>query len=589
MTIFTSKIHFYFDTPEHAYMDDAAELQSAVASVKSDYTASAAMSARSGEATDENVYITVQFAADYMETKEYRSLAADLANAKSAEERSLLKTRRNAYSKRYHAALIEENMSLLSDIPYTDAHPIDYSSFVTLTVPATQLDTEALSAIAENENILHISLTDGFEVVSESETDTTLTNSSKTGWHDVLECIGAKSIVQNGTYTGEGIKVGIYEDAFYDFPTTHFNACDTTNPNISPLIENNRWTVRPYINGLSTNDTIVTHATKVTSILALMLPDAEFYFAHLPPSTVGQRIEGIAWFIEQGCDIVNCSIGIGSTGYRYDVDAVYDYQIYTSLITVVKSAGNTTQNPNQYVTSPGYGYNVITVGGVKYSADDGGWIHDDGACYKNPSGIVTPNIAAPFRMRIENVGEVGGTSFAAPLVTACAAMWMEKCIASNQYALTFSNSVMSVLQTTTTRTADFTALSGIAMDDKVGAGIVNLKKLLDVSLTAQIVTNPQGSNGSIILDTTVYFYQYFPAQISLAWFACPLMSNFQEDGVTSGTKYVMDYDVYVYLDGQLIEWSNCSDSAMERIRFSPEYSGNYRIVVKQYGNQLYSA
>ncbi|MBE6638296.1 MAG: hypothetical protein E7616_02420, partial [Ruminococcaceae bacterium] len=364
-----NKIHFYFDTPEHAYMDDAAELQSAVASVKSDYAASAAMSARSGEATDENVYVTVQFAADYMETKEYRSLAADLANVKSAEERDLLKTRRNAYSKRYHAALIEENMPLLSDIPYTDAHPIDYSSFVTLTVPAVQLDTEVLSEIAENENILHISLTDGFEVVSESDTDTdpTMNNSSKTGWLDVLECIGAKNIVQNATYTGDGIKVGIYESTTIQIdsrPYTYANICDTANPNLVQFVTDNRLTVRPNAGeGFPGYDyTGVTHATAIASILALMLPDAEFYFAHLPPNTIGQRIEGVAWFIEQGCDIVNCSIGIGSTGYRYDVDAVYDYQIYTSLITVVKSAGNTTRHPNQHVTSPGYGYNVITVG-----------------------------------------------------------------------------------------------------------------------------------------------------------------------------------------------------------------------------------
>ena len=51
------KIHFYFGSEENAFIDDMLELQSATASVKSDYAAAAAMMARSGEPTDENVLL----------------------------------------------------------------------------------------------------------------------------------------------------------------------------------------------------------------------------------------------------------------------------------------------------------------------------------------------------------------------------------------------------------------------------------------------------------------------------------------------------------------------------------------------------
>ena len=68
---------------------------------------------------------------------------------------------------------------------------------------------------------------------------------------------------------------------------------------------------------------------------------------------------GIQWFIDNACDIVNCSFGYYNNGtpdadgsysdgvkqYRNDIDGVYDYQILAHFITVVKSAGNYNDNP----------------------------------------------------------------------------------------------------------------------------------------------------------------------------------------------------------------------------------------------------
>ena len=94
-----------------------------------------------------------------------------------------------------------------------------------------------------------------------------------------------------------------------------------------------------------------------------MLPDAEFYFANTPSTTTGTVLEGIEWFIEQGCDVVNCSFGYDQdVQYRYDVDAVYDYQIGANNIIVVAATGNSAE---KYVGSPAQAYNVIAVGGVK--------------------------------------------------------------------------------------------------------------------------------------------------------------------------------------------------------------------------------
>ena len=75
-----NKIHFYFDDSDNATIDDAAELQAATAAVKGDYAA--ALMAADGEGeVNENVYITVQFASDYMETNEYEVFKAALESA----------------------------------------------------------------------------------------------------------------------------------------------------------------------------------------------------------------------------------------------------------------------------------------------------------------------------------------------------------------------------------------------------------------------------------------------------------------------------------------------------------------------------
>ena len=211
-----NKIHFYFDDPDNATIDDAAELQAATAAVKGDYAA--ALMAVDGESeVNENVYITVQFASDYMETAEYEVFKAALESATTPEMRDTVKTQRNTFSKSYHAAIIEENLPILAEIPYTAVNAIDYSSFVTLTVPAAQLDVNVLADVAENPSVLHLSMTDGFKVVSEAEDSYIIeTNAAKTTWDDVLMRIGAYYIVNEvdaqgeRVYMGEGVRIGVY-------------------------------------------------------------------------------------------------------------------------------------------------------------------------------------------------------------------------------------------------------------------------------------------------------------------------------------------------------------------------------------------
>ena len=569
------KIHFYFDDQAHATIDSAAELAAATASVKGD-NAVATMAVEE----EENVYITVQFASDYMETPEYGVFKAALENAQTAEMRDTVKTQRNTFSKSYHAAIIEENMPLLADIPYTAANPIDYSSFVTLTVPAAQLDVNVLAEVAENENILHLSLTDGFEVATdESAASSTSTSDDIKSWENVLQCIGAKQIVDNGTLTGSGVKIGVYET---DIDSTFgiVNMCDVSNSNITPLKNDNRIHFRNPSDEEASGIAYPTHATAIVSILAIIAPDAEFYFTHVPASqrTDTTNLEGVSWFIEQGCDVVNFSYGFPSSGslsgYRYDVDAVFDYQIYHHDIVVVNSAGNFGGS----ITSPGYAHNIITVGGVLYNNTQETWFRDSGSSYVNPTGMEKPEVCAPKELYIHNIDldkmndgiyePFSGTSYSTALVTGCIAIFFEHYYQNVSNYLPASL-VRSVVVASATKTGD-SGTAEVNLNDEVGAGIVNLSNMI------QSYFGYYNSTGTDSNQTIYSVAAGDTIQVAIAWNIAATYDTIHQ----AGRKNVIDFNVSLKdPDGLTVATSTYTENAVEYIRYTASKSGTYTFTI----------
>jgi len=568
VTIFTSKIHFYFDTPENTFMDDVAELRSATALVKSDYAKALQMSRGSSEPADENVYITVQFAADYLSDKTYLSLKAAREQAKTAVERDMAKTRQNAYSKRYHAQVIEENMPLLSKIPYTHVNAIDYSSFVTLTVPAAALDEQVLTELAENENILHISLTQNIQAVA--------TEDIYPSWDEVKNCVNASDILENQTYTGAGLKIGVYEAN---------GVCDVNHINL----QNKNITIKE-----SDVNTIHHHATKVTSIISLIAPDAELYVARC------NRSQGLQWFIEQGCDIVNCSFAyydnnlkngayvVGPRQYRYDIDAVYDQQIEENSIIAVVAAGNRSKttnmdllsyNPDNYMASPAHAYNAITVAGVEISDD--GWVAASRSCYKSNTAGRMPDVAAPYFVTIPGIGVSSGTSYSAPIVAGCIALLLER----NEQIEGSPEAVQSILSATAQKTADYTISLGTNRhsDLKVGAGVIDLERMISCEDCINTITYNTHTN-PIVWTQYIYLEQGQEIQVGLSW----LVSTVPSSSSNEGELYLTDYNLYLFdpsdpdFTGMAPATSQLTNSNVEMLRYTATVDGVYVVRIYRF-------
>ena len=555
-----NKLHFYFDNPDNATIDDMNELIEATSKLTNSNAELASAQTASTRSLDE-VKITVQFESDFMSTSEYKSFAKERDNLDSIEEIRDFRERLNSFSKEYHNIIASENLALLNDLDYNSVEYIEYSPYVIVNVDADKVDASDLLLVAESEDIVSIS------VACEEQPE------ADVAWNTTLNELNAYDIVNDGTYTGDGIRVGIYESG---------GICDVDHVNLS----DKNITLR------DATKTETPHATNVASILATIAPDAEFYVSDV------DRI-GIQWFIDMGCDIVNCSFGYYNNGdpdedgnysdgikqYRNDIDGVYDYQILAHFITVVKSAGNynnnqksSSYNPQNKVTSPGYAYNVITVGGVQRTNSSSGYYleHDDGASYVTSPIRAKPNVSAIFTVTIPNVGSGSGTSYATPQVAGCIALLEE----SDVNYVAYPERVMSVLMSTAQKTNDYTEDVG-RFNDNVGAGVIDLQRAIDSDLHYR-KCNVNGTSRSEVKRITVTMNEGDELQVGLAWLVTAV--NTSTTGHNISEILITDYDLRVYTPSGSLRSSALSHSNVEMLRLTAEESGTYTIVLYQFGS-----
>ena len=558
-----NKIHFYTGDEEYTVIDGEDELIEAknhldsISYMASEQSNSLHGNAKSDTDTDMDLYMTVQFVSDFTETETYRNLANQREHIDSVQEVREFRKRLNAFSKEYHYEVVNCNLEILEIIDYDSLTIVPYSPFVVMEISSLNIEIDDFTYMMENSSIEHISI--GYKPETEvpmvsDESDVDLLNSNSHTWQKCLEAINAYDIVSEGDIDGGGAFVGVLESG---------GVCDINDDYLSDK----------YITLITDNQNIRTtnHATNVLRILTGIAPYADYF--------VAEAIDGygIAYLLDELVDVVNCSFGYvnyiiagdGTVvekiyGYRQDIDGLYDYQASTHYVTIVKSAGNYSSNPSKYITSPGYAYNVITVGGVSMNSENE-WVYDNGACYNSDLPEVKPNIAAPNKVIIPGYSiEQSGTSYAAPMVTAAIALLVD----SNSDYLLNPMAVISTVTATAAKTTNYVNDNGF-FNSQIGAGIIDVERMLGTTVIVQNKNNSVFSKGTI-WTVERYFGENLDIQVGLAWLA------FVYDNVT----YVTDYDLMVYdSEGNLVASSVMTKSNVETVSFNTGNGDTFRISV----------
>jgi hypothetical protein len=508
------------------------------------------------------IQITIRFDNDFTKTTVFTEKLEKLELARNTSTEQTSRQELNTASKEFHNSWEKENLKLLAGLKPNSIKTIDYTPYIQLQMEIDEIDIHNFIELSQIDRILDIS----FSFIIEATTCAS--------WNTVLDEIGAYDIVNEGEYTGNGVRIGILEKG---------GICDTSHTNL----KNSKITTLNEADLASPS----AHATRVASIIAKIAPDAELFVYGFDSSF------DLAWFANNNCSIINCSFSFinntlnsdgtynaGPSVYRADIDGLFDYFVESLLITVVVAAGNhvtdnTAQNynPTASVTSPGLAYNVITVGGIERNWSLSGYKleYADGACFVSSGAYVKPEISAFFDVNIPNCGTNSGTSFAAPQVTASIALLIEKVRSSYHLKPTRTK---AILMATAKKTADYNADAG-NFDAHVGAGVVNVESLLTNWFHYITYTIPAGSpSGTQISSYTVSLTAGQELQVALAWFMHYTPGN-------SG-GYITNYSIYIYnSSNQLVAVSNIiAFSNVEMLRYNVPTTGNYRIVVYQAGS-----
>lgn len=560
------KLHIYLNeenSEQYHTIDSNSELDLALSILHNDTEQTC-----SKDLAKNSVIITVEFYSGFGNTIEFQAFQAERKQIKTNGELRDFRNRLNNFAKQYHTQIMSEYLSLLSSFEYYDIDVVEYSPYAIMKIENEAIQKSDLINLVIYDNVLNIyveSTNTNVEYTTEDEfgassleTDSQDTIEYST-WNEMLQHIGAKDIVTSETYTGEGITIGVLEavgNKIYDENNENFAGKDITIQTPS--------------------DEVHSHATEVLSVATLIAPEAKYYFSSfLYTHDIANRLESL---VGVNCDIINMSFGSAANGY-VSSDGIVDYYSHYLYITIVKSAGNE-KNENINITSPGYGFNTITVGGV-VQTNTNKLIHDPTACYDSVYPINKPNLSAINRIVIPNDNPSGtsGTSIAAPQVTACIALMAEYMAKERDYQITlFPESIMAILTSTASKTDDY-SFDNEYFDEKIGAGLINLERMISSETVVYDHTFEDTTDGMVYTPIAISLEAGQELQLSLVMF-----SHVESDGDVNSVLFT-DYDIFIYpfMGSTVLASSTFSiDSNVELIRYTATTTGVVRISIIAY-------
>lgn len=329
------------------------------------------------------------------------------------------------------------------------------------------------------------------------------------------ECLDAIGSCDN--LSGNGVKIGMIEGLL-------------PNRTASPL--ENTTNAIVYDSNIDRNH-YVNHGTIVASVLVGkcdgflgMVPDAQLYSTCV--HTQGGWKAGIEWLIDNGVNVINISHSLiedRPTGSN-DASKWIDHVSYQHCVTVVAAVGYSSSS-NDYDVSPlAFSNNIIVVGAVNLGVANDNYVFTElsGSAY-SLDGRYYPHVVAPGNpgyipdcTSIHINAQESANSFSAPFVTGAVAQLIEAqpSIATNP---TLIKSV--IMAGANGERSELTSnSSGIAMDRKYGAGVLNVQRSLSCLSTDAVqktYTAFDEANDNIITNLTLTINESGYVRVALNW------------------------------------------------------------------------
>ena len=277
--------------------------------------------------------------------------------------------------------------------------------------------------------------------------------------------------------------------------------------------------------------------------------------------------------ITENVDVMNNSYSLGgrfSTSLN-DHDRHLDYLARNYSCTVIKSAGNDGVDPDHNVSSPGKGYNVITVGAYN---DNNSLTWDDdtmysGSSYNDPeTGCEKPEVVASGSNitstltgnAVANAGT--GTSFSAPMVAGEAALLMDR----NSTLGFWPESVKAIIMATALHNIE----GATRLSEKDGAGGVDMRAAF------RVVDEGWWAGRSLVesdlpLTYNVYAFAGQTIRAAIAWDSNP-NSSYTTDPLEA------DLDLRLKNpSGTIVATSSSGSNSFEIVEYTATTTGTYTI------------
>ncbi len=386
-------------------------------------------------------------------------------------------------------------------------------------------------------------------------------------------------------YRGSGVNIAILETGKVDFT--------------GPVGHNylHQGQVRTCTQGEEWHKAFVASiAASYHNTLTGVAPDATIVDACTNGSDF-DTVSALSWATNLSA-VINASIGFFDDGALHFIDKAFDHYARNGNDTIVVAAGNFNTGTT-YVSSPGLGWNVITVGAFD-NLENSDWSDDvmwSESKWRNPPDTdrEKPEVVAPGvdikAIGIDN-GEIqgSGTSASAPQVAGLAALLINRDINLDYWP----ESLKAIIMASATHNIDGPTGIPTGQDLKDGTGGINAI-LADTIAQAHNTSATTSCTVSCWWGTSIgnetnlpiggYLYRYFTAEkgdfmrIAISWWSnasCPDANNCGYDRLDTNLNLGAQFSNGTWVPGA---WSASFDNNYELIEFVAPESGTYRIAV----------